>query len=323
MAAQVSAKTDKTFFFSGPTLLLAAVFFLPSLQPSFFGMINGILAVPVLYTLRSSGPGRGAVILRNALLIAGGGALLLQQIEVFLFSLTLVPLGFSLHQSADAGESAAVAGCKGAIVLALSWFVFWAVYGVLTEIHPYRQLVELLDAGFAQTYEIYSKNTELSADVLLSLEQAVTQLRELVPRVLPGVLAGTVLLTVWMNMVAANIFLGLKTPENTPWPGYNTWRLPEQLVWMPIVSSVLILTGFGVVRDVGINLILVSGLVYFFQGVAVFIHLLDRWKVPRYIRVLLYCILVIQSYGLLLLAVLGIADVWINFRRRGQNDHST
>ncbi|NOQ46629.1 MAG: DUF2232 domain-containing protein [Desulfobulbaceae bacterium] len=319
----MSAQTNKTFFFSSPTLLLAAVFLLPSLEPSFFGLINGILAVPVLYTLRNFGPGRGAVILRNALLVAGGGALLLQHIEVFLFSLTLAPLGFSLNRSVDVGESAAVAGGKGSVVLALSWFVFWAGFGVLAEIHPYRQLIELLDAGFAQTYEIYSKNTDLSADVLLNLEQAVTQLRELVPRVLPGVLAGTVLLTVWMNMVAANIFLGLKTPENSPWPRYSTWRLPEQLVWIPIVSSVLILTGSGIVRDIGICLVLVSCMVYFFQGVAVFIHLLDRWNVPRYIRVLLYFILVIQSFGLLLLAVLGIADVWINFRQREQNDHST
>jgi len=48
---------------------------------------------------------------------------------------------------------------------------------------------------------------------------------------------------------------------------------------------------------------------------AIFIHLLDRWKVPAYLRIVLYVILAVQSYGLLLLAVIGIADIWMDFRK--------
>ena len=57
-----------------------------------------------------------------------------------------------------------------------------------------------------------------------------------------------------------------------------------------------------------------------FQGLAVFIHLLGRWKVPAYLRVLLYVMLVIQSYGLVLITLLGIGDTWMNLRPEKEDE---
>ena len=68
--------------------------------------------------------------------------------------------------------------------------------------------------------------------------------------------------------------------------------------------------------NAGLSLLIVSGLLYFFQGLAVFVHFVDRWKIPVYLKVAIYGILILQSYGLLLLSILGIADVWIDFRKR-------
>ncbi len=45
-----------------------------------------------------------------------------------------------------------------------------------------------------------------------------------------------------------------------------------------------------------------------------FVALLERWRTPT-TRVLLYLVFILQSYGMLMLAVLGLSDVWFNFRR--------
>jgi uncharacterized protein YybS (DUF2232 family) len=63
-------------------------------------------------------------------------------------------------------------------------------------------------------------------------------------------------------------------------------------------------------------MLLLSGLLYFFQGLAVCIALLERWNVPVFIRVVLYSFLIIQSYGVIILTFLGIGDVWFNFRQK-------
>jgi cbb3-type cytochrome oxidase subunit 3 len=55
---------------------------------------------------------------------------------------------------------------------------------------------------------------------------------------------------------------------------------------------------------------------------AVFIHYLDRWKVPRYLRIILYVILAVQSYGLLLLSMVGVADIWFNFRKMTRDEQA-
>lgn len=280
-----------------------------------------MLGVPVFFLLMTKGKRQGTITLRNGLIIAGVGALLLQQIEVFLFSLTLIPLGYSLYQSGDRKESPAVSGGKGALVLGVTWVCFWVVYGIITEIHPYKQLLELLDIGFRQTYEIYKSNSEMSEESLYNLLQVIDEIRTFIPRILPGFLAASVVMTVWVNMIAGNALHAKITGKESTWNKYSSWALPDQLIWLPIGSSLLMLLAEGSVNNLGICGVIVSCLIYFFQGLAVFIHLLDRWKVPPFFRIVFYFILVLQTYGILILAVLGIGDTWLDFRKsKKQND---
>ena len=60
---------------------------------------------------------------------------------------------------------------------------------------------------------------------------------------------------------------------------------------------------------------MLSGLLYFFQGLAVFNSLLGRWGVPLFVRIILYFVFFIQSYGLIILAILGLSDIWIDLRK--------
>ncbi len=318
MTAQWSAQSGGRFF-NGQTILLAVAFLLPALVPGLFGWISGMLAIPVFYFLKVDGERQGGIEIRNSILLAGAGALALQQLPVMLFSLTLIPLAYSLNRSATAGESEVRTGVKGVIVLGVSWFVFWAVYGIILSLNPYTHLLKTLDSGFAQVYEIYSKNGNLPADTLLNLEQVIHELRRLIPIILPGMLACSVIMTVWMNMVGANSLLQRLRPELAPWQKYSHWRLPDRVVWLPIVAGIALTVGSGIVQNAALGILLVSALLYFFQGLAVLIHLLDKWNVPLYVRILIYGIIVLQGYGLFVLVITGVIDVWIDFRHRHKN----
>lgn len=305
----------KYSFLSGPVLLTAIMYFLPAFHPPLFGWMNGLLAIPVFFLLTINGFKLGAIQLRNSLIIACVGALLINRIEIFLFSLTLIPLGFILYKSGVARESVGRAGGKGVLTLGLTWVVFWVVYGAIEEIHPYRQLLEMLDLGFAQTTELYSKSTDISPEARYNLVEVINDIRLLIPRILPGVLCCTVIFTVWINLAAGNNVLRKIGSGKAPWQRYATWLLPDQLVWVPIAATIAVLLASGTLQDIAIWMALCSCLVYFFQGLAVFIHLLARWRVPLFFRAVLYFMLIIQSYGLLILALLGIGDVWLDFRR--------
>ncbi|WP_028584473.1 DUF2232 domain-containing protein [Desulfogranum mediterraneum] len=297
-------------------MLVAALFFLPSFQPMLFGWMHGLLGIPVFLILCLQGSRAGTVLLRNSLLLAAGGLLLSGQLEQLLFSLTLVPLGYTLYRGISSEQSACESGARGLCTLSLSWFTFWTIYGIVTGVQPYNQLVAQLDASFAQTYLLYSEQADLDPESLFTLHQIIETSRSLLPKILPGILACITLATVWLNLICCNGLIRRMRPQEGGWRPYSSWSLPEQLVWLPIAAVLLILPGQEAIRNIGICLLLVGMLLYFFQGLAVFFHLLDRWNVPRYLRGMLYVTLVIQSYGLLIISLLGMSEVWLNIRSR-------
>ena len=308
-------------FFCPQALLITAAFFLPVAIPSLFGWMNGLLAVPIFFLFGTTADDRQATLqIRNGLLLAAGGALLLKQLVLIVFALAMPALGYSLYRSAQRGDNPVAAGAKGIVTLGLSWFVFWAVYGIIAGINPYASLLAILDDSFNRIIEIYRNSSDLPADVLYSLEQVITGIREFLPNVLPGLLAGLVIITVWLNQVIGNTLLLRLRPAEAAWPRYSRWQLPDKLIWLLIAAAALSLLGSGMVKYAGYCLVIIAAMLYFFQGLAVFVHFLDRWNVPRYLRIILYVILAFQSYGLLLLAMLGIADIWLNFRKMASDE---
>ena len=233
----------------------------------------------------------------------------------------MVPLGYSFNRSYENRSNEAQTGGQGILILAATWFVFWVAYGLTQNIQPYQQLLELLDTGFAQTYEYYRNNAEIPAETLVQLGFAVEELRRIIPTVLPGILLCTVVIAVWINLLLSASIIARLQPDKTPWKKYSQWRLPDKLVWVLIAAAVLLLLGMEKTSQVATGMLLVTALLYFFQGLAVFIHLLEKWKIPVYLRVLIYLILILQSYGLIILMFAGLADVWFNFRRPQSSDN--
>lgn len=315
MAARTGAQPGGGFG-NSQVLLLAAAMILPGIAPAYFGWLGGFLAIPVFCLLALHGAARGAILIRNAVLLAGAAALIFKQLGSLLFALTLFPLGYSFFRSAAAGDEEWKTVGSGSLYLGASWLLFWMVYGTLEGVNPYQHLLELIDAGFAQSYEFYRAKADLPAETLLYLEQAVRETRLLVPLILPGLLCSTVIVTAWVNLLAGMSLLNRLRPGSQPWRRFSEWRLPDWLVWPAIAGGTLLLLGGDKTGTVALGVVLVCGLLYFFQGLAVFIHLLSRWRVPLALRLVFYGMLIVQSYGLLLLAILGLADVWLDFRKR-------
>ena len=268
------------------------------------------------------GTKKTTILIRNSVLLAMAAAMILHVLPATLFTLTLIPLGFTLNRSAAQQQDEIVAGAKGLVVLGVTWIAYWTVYGTLMGMNPYLQLLQVLDNMLVQAFELYSTGTNISSDTLLAVQQVVGKLRTLLPKALPGILACTLLLTVWINLVGSLTTLERLKPEAIPWKKYSDWRLPEKLIWLPIIAGIFWITGTDKLYGIGLSLILVSILLYFFQGLAVFIFFIDRWNVPLYMKIIIYGIgiLIFGSYGLLLLSVTGIADVWIDFRSRVDNE---
>ncbi len=74
--------------------------------------------------------------------------------------------------------------------------------------------------------------------------------------------------------------------------------------------------GKGIFKACGENALLVLSSIYFLQGLAVVAFYFERLKVPAFIRWITYILLCIQWYGLILVVIIGVSDVWFDLRAR-------
>jgi uncharacterized protein YybS (DUF2232 family) len=69
----------------------------------------------------------------------------------------------------------------------------------------------------------------------------------------------------------------------------------------------------------GMNLLILCGLIYLFQGLAIVAFFFRRKRVPVFFQWLFYALLFVPLYMLVMLVIiiaLGLFDMWVDFRKR-------
>ena len=118
----------------------------------------------------------------------------------------------------------------------------------------------------------------------------------------------------WLNILMANWLL--KKKGIAAWEDFQELKLPEWLVWIFILAGLgLFGPSQSLLNNLGLNLLIITGTLYFIQGFAVISSLFNKWSVPNPVRVVFFFFIIIQAYSIILLTLLGLADIWLNFRK--------
>ena len=306
-------------YFTGLVLLTAVLLF-PSLLPEQIGWLTSFVPLPIFYYLVILGNRDGTILIRNAILLSALGALLIGSMSVLIFSLAMVPLGVTFSYAVFNRKNPVETGFIGFLFLALAWILFWISLGMIHQTNPYTTLLVELDEGLASGLMLYEESAELAPETLESIRNAVELLRNYIPKVLPGLLVSAILTITWLNLVIGNWLLKKKDTKLTSWPDYIEWKLPEYLVWLVIIAGICVFLLPSPIDNIGLNVLIVCTTVYFFQGLAIVASLLNKLSVPMMIRILIYALIFIQTYGIIILSFLGLADVWADFRKLNQDD---
>ena len=230
-------------------------------------------------------------------------------------SLSFLPLAFVLSRSVLNKESYLKTGATGSIVLLSVWVIGGFVYGALEHVNPYSYILHGIDLSLAGTYKIYQESSDITPETLAQIKFAFDRVRDIIPIIFPSIILITVFFTVWVNILMADMLIKNKCPDFGIWQPYRTWKLPDQLVWLVIVSGVGLMLPMPQLNKICLNGILVSGTLYFFQGIAVLSSLLHRWVVPKAFKFFVFTLILIQAYGIILLAIAGLLDVWFDLRK--------
>ena len=303
-------------------IILTGVLLLPTLVPEKIGWLASFVPLPIFYYLVILGIKDGTILIRNAVLLSAVGAFLVGSIPVLIFSFAMVPLGVAFSHAVFNRKNPVEAGFIGSFFLILALILFWSGLGMIHQTNPYTTLLVELDEGLSSGLLLYEESAELAPETLDSVKDAVELLRNNIPKVLPALLVSAILTIAWLNLVLGHWLLKKKDKDLITWPDYGEWKLPEPLVWLVIISGITVFLLPAPTRLIGLNVLIVCTTIYFFQGLAIVASLLNKWSVPKLIRVLIYALIFIQTYGIIILSFLGLVDVWADFRKLNQTDEN-
>jgi uncharacterized protein YybS (DUF2232 family) len=276
----------------------------------------GIFApLPAMYYALKSGKsiGIGVVLITTAILtiIADPLLVLIYLAQSGLISLT-VP--YFLGKGWGGGRTIAFSVVVVFAFLLLVGAFFWLVQGI----DPHAAVVKEISSWIPQMTAFYEK-VGYKGEELQTLQQIAKDYIAFIARIYPaivliglGAIAGLNLLV--LRKMAARL------GQTLPVGDLKKFRNPDHLIWFVIAAGFALLLSNSFVSTAALNLLVVTLSLYFLQGLAIILHFFDRFAVSRFFRVFFYVLLAFQPYLACAAALLGIFDLWGNFRTPKQQN---
>jgi len=279
----------------GPFLSLLSP--LPFLYYSIkLGFHQGVkLAVPVVF------------IISLVAKLAGHPQLIILVLEFSLLGLVLSELfrrNFSLGQTVF----------FGAVFILLLGFGTLFFLALSKNMGPFEMALTYLEGNLKATIQAYGE-MGLPHEDIAELEAYGKVLMQAVSAVYPSLLVIGIGFTVWLNVVLARPLFRAGNLEYPDFDPADRWQAQERLVWLVIISGFAFFFSSGSIKLLAINSLIILMAVYLFHGLSIVLFFLNKYHVPSWIRVGIYCFFIIQQIFLAVLALVGFFDQWVDFRK--------
>lgn len=182
---------------------------------------------------------------------------------------------------------------------------------------PLTLLSRYVGENLRMTLSLYEQ-MDMPEETIALFRDALPQMTYYLVRILPAMIVAILLLTGWINLLAARRLLA-KNRVTAPSLGeFKKWRIPDPIVWGVIGSGVLLMVPVSGIRLIGFSGLIALCPLYFLQGMAITAFWFDHKRVPGLIRGFLYTLILLQHLMMLVVMLVGLFDTWLDFRKRIQ-----
>jgi uncharacterized protein YybS (DUF2232 family) len=303
----------KNIFFKGVAVSSLA-FLAASLIPMLGAFFFILTPLPVIYYYSKTGRIKGlAIFLISLFLVAvvltfsGSGANL-----PFIFITGF--LGVFLSEIFRKNYSIEKTVIYPVMVILLLWCSFIFFQSLSARSEPWQLVENYIGRNIQESIQLYAQ-LDIPAEQIELLKNNLKQITSFFANILPALALVSASFIVWLNILAAKeIFqrAGMWYPN---FGDLSRWRAPERLIWLLISAGGSLLVPVSFVRIISLNLIIVCLFAYLLQGLSIISFLFKTKNVHRSFRILSYCLIFAQQYIIILIAVVGVFDLWVDFRR--------
>jgi uncharacterized protein YybS (DUF2232 family) len=202
----------------------------------------------------------------------------------------------------------------------LSSFIVLATLALLVVVHGRMAALNIEDWMREEIHETGRRilgpdlaDTTTAVSSMVNLES----LTDFTLRILPALM----ILTVWFEGIINVALLTWVTNRFGPGhrravmrPEFSLWVFPDQLVWGGILGGFLIVSRIRPLVTIGINTVILLLAMYFLQGIAVVSFFFKKKNVPLGFRLMSYILIGLVQILLLMVAAVGLFDIWVDFR---------
>lgn len=290
-----------------------------SISLPFFGPLFSLLTpLPFLFYSSKLGLNKGLKVCLVTILIVGIVTKMAGQPELLLFCLEFGIAGLIISELFRREFNYSLTIFIGTFLALLVGAGFFLFISITRGVTPFEMAVTYLqtnlDNTLANTISLY-ESRGLDQQVIDQLKHAGPKIIGWIKKIYPSLAIIGTGFVVWINVVISKplfLFRGIKYPDMGR---ADYWHAPEYMVWGLIAAGFSILFSISTVELIAINAVIVFSVIYVFHGLSIVLFFFNKYNVPIWARFIIYVIIIFQWLFMIVLALMGLFDQWIDFRK--------
>jgi len=299
---------------------VSALFFLAA---SFIPFIGSVVIVftplPILYYYSKIGRGGGGLVFfLSAILVSLPLGFMHTEWHLLIY-VTMGLIGIVLAEMFHGGRSVETTVIFPVAVILTLFFAFLGYQSHISGQMPWS-LVENNISGVIQENIRFYESQGLSPEVISLIKSDLPRITNFFTMIFPALFLITISITVIMNVISGKALLQLRQLTYPDFGDLACWKAPEKLVWL------LILSGMGLLGSImtsapswvglaGLNVLIICMFVYLLQGFSIVAYVFRKRNIPWFFRYAFYMLIFMMQYLVLVIAMVGLFDLWIDFRK--------
>ena len=292
------------------TLFLTASVFIPIVG----ALLSLLLPLPFLFYASKLGLQQGLIISLISLFFIGIIASLIGYPYIIIQCIEFGLLGLIISEVFKRRFSVGMTIFWGITVTLVVVGVLILLIGLSLEKGPLDLILDYFQIDLDEAIHVYI-NMGLNQEQAAELKQVSKIIIDLFKKIFPAFIIIWTGCVVWINVIISRPlfqFKGIQYPSFGP---MDKWHPPELLVWGLIITGFALFLPVSGIKWVAVNVFIVTAVIYFFNGLSILLFLFNKYHLPTWARLGIYILIGIQAIFWFVLAVAGLFDQWIDFRK--------
>ncbi|MCX5849998.1 MAG: DUF2232 domain-containing protein [Deltaproteobacteria bacterium] len=235
---------------------------------------------------------------------------------------TMGMAGLLVHMIAVQNGSVEKTIIYPAIFIIAAICLYFIYGGFVLSVNPWQLVEKYIASTIEENVKLYSQ-LPLKAEDINFIQDNKKNIIDGLTRIFPAIIVMGSAFIIWINFLLGKRILN---KAGIIYPVFATlahWKASESIIWIFIISGALFFVPHKDANFIGLNIFLVMCFVYFLQGLAIVSFFFQKKNAPLFFRYIFYFLIAVQQFLVIPIAIIGLFDIWIDFRKFFQKDQTT